>query len=176
MTEAKGVTLEQLLVAREYRADHQKKLIVKYRLPLVSFTINIPGPQKKTPETSIIFQEGCSVLVKKLKEADFPIEYFGTNACVTGYEAYVVVKTDERTLKAYMLEIEKEHPLGRLFDLDVIGSDGVPISREVFGYSKRKCLLCEEDAQSCGRSRKHEMDELIQIIKIMVDSFSKQKS
>jgi holo-ACP synthase len=168
---AKELLLEQLLEAREYRAAHQKELMKKYRFPLVSFTVNMPGPVKKTHESSIIFEEGCHAIVKKLKKAGFCMEYFGTNMPITGYEAYFVVKIDERSLKAYMLEIESEHPLGRLFDLDVIGSDGVPISREDFGHSKRKCLLCDEDAHSCGRSRKHPLEALTQKIQSMVDSY-----
>lgn len=171
MTGGRQITLEQLLEARESRAAHQKELMEKYRLTLVSFTVNIPGPVKKTPESSLIFQEGCIALVKKLKKAGFHLEYFKTNMPVTGYEAYFVAKTDERSLKAYMLEIENEHPLGRLFDFDVIGSDGVPISREDFGHSKRKCLLCDEDAHSCGRSRKHPIEALTQKIQSMVDSY-----
>jgi len=171
MTEAKEVTLEQLLDAREYRAARQKELIEKYNHPLVSFTINIPGPVKITPESTILFLEGCKTLVNKLKEAGSTMVYFETNDHITGFEAYYVVYTDERKLKALMLEIENEHPLGRLFDLDVIGVGGVPISREDFDSSKRKCLLCDEDAHGCGRSRKHTVEELVQKIQSIVDSY-----
>lgn len=64
MTATQLITLEQLLEAREFRAAHQKELIEKYRLPLVSFTVNMPGESKKTPDSSIIFREGCNALVK----------------------------------------------------------------------------------------------------------------
>ncbi|PFN95675.1 citrate lyase holo-[acyl-carrier protein] synthase [Bacillus sp. AFS076308] len=171
MTEAKEVTLEQLLTAREYRAAHQKELIENYNLPLISFTINIPGPVKITPESTIIFLEGSNALANKLKEAGSSIVYYETNHYNTGFEVYYVVNKDQRKLKALMLEIENEHPLGRLFDLDVIGVDGIPISRENFGNSNRKCLLCHADAHGCGRSRKHTIEELMQKIKSMVDSY-----
>lgn len=170
MMAIREITLEQLLEAREHRAAHQKELIGKFRLPFVSFTVNIPGPSKKTPDSCLIFREGCDALVKKLKETGCPLEYFEVNEPDTGYEAYFVVKTAERTLKAQMLQIENEHPLGRLFDLDVIGADGSPISREDLGHSKRKCLLCEQDAHSCGRSRRHTIEELHQKIRSMIDA------
>lgn len=173
MSETQEAALKQILEAREFRAELQKELMKKYKLPLISFTINIPGPAKKTSESSIIFQEGCKALMKKLQEAGSSLVYCETKEPITGFEGYFVVKMDERTLKAYMLEIEKEHPLGRLFDLDVIGTDGVPISRNDFGNSKRKCLLCDEDAHSCGRSRRHTIEELTQKINSMVDSFIK---
>lgn len=173
MTASREITHQELLEAREKRAAHQKELIEKYRFPLVSFTVNIPGPCKKTPNSNIIFHEGCNALRKKLKETGSSLEYEELIDPDTGYEAYFVVKMAERTLKDYLLQIENEHPLGRLFDLDVIGADGKPISREDLGTSKRKCLLCDEDAHSCGRSRRHPTEALIQNIKSMVDSFLK---
>jgi holo-ACP synthase len=167
------ITLEQLLNARERRAAGQKQLIEKYRLPLVSFTVNIPGAIKITPESSVIFLKGCMALEERLKEAGCPLEYSQVEERDTGYEGYFVVNTSKRTLKAHMLQIENEHPLGRLFDLDVIGVDGVPISREQLGASKRKCLICEQDAHGCGRSRRHTCDALMEKIKSMVDSYLK---
>lgn len=165
------ITLEQLLEAREQRVAHQKELIEKFRLPLVSFTVNIPGASKKTRDSSIIFREGCNVLKKKLKEASCSLEFNEIKNPDTGYEGYFLVKAGERTLKALMLQIENEHPLGRLFDLDVIGKAGKSISREDLGISKRKCLICEEDAHSCGRSRRHSTEALINKIEMMVNSF-----
>jgi holo-ACP synthase len=171
MTSTKEITLEQLLDAREYRAIHQKELIESYRLPLVSFTVNIPGSVKKTHESNIIFQEGCKAIINKLNEAGCSLQYIERNGLDTGHEGYFVAKKDERTLKALMLELETEHPLGRILDLDVIGADGVPISREEFGHFKRKCLICENDAHSCARSRKHQTDELAEKIRSMVDAY-----
>ncbi|HBT15986.1 MAG TPA: citrate lyase holo-[acyl-carrier protein] synthase, partial [Firmicutes bacterium] len=42
-------TLEDILRARDRRAEKQKQLIQEYVLPLVSFTINIPGTIKSSP-------------------------------------------------------------------------------------------------------------------------------
>ena len=39
-----NVTLEDVLRAHDTRADAQRRLLRTYRLPLVSFTMNIPGP------------------------------------------------------------------------------------------------------------------------------------
>jgi len=176
MTAIHEMTLEQLLEAREHRAAYQKKLIEKYRLPVVSFTVNIPGARKKTPESSMIFREGCNVLLKTIKATGCELVYYASNDPKAEYEAHFVVNTAEKALKTHMLQIENEHPLGRLFDLDVIGADGRPISREDLGTSKRKCLLCDRDAHSCGRSRRHPIEALLQKIQSMVDSFLKIKS
>ena len=44
-----NVTLEDILRARDARAAAQRRLLRTYRLPLVSFTMNIAGPVKSSP-------------------------------------------------------------------------------------------------------------------------------
>lgn len=171
MTATGEITLKQLLEAREQRVAKQRKLLEDFRQPLISFTVNIPGACKKTPMSSRIFHEGCNALKKKLRETGCSTEYFEANDPDTGYEAYLVVKTEELFLKELMLQIENEHSLGRLFDLDVIDATGIPISREKLGYAKRKCLLCDQDAHNCCRSRKHTTEALGKKIKTMVDLY-----
>lgn len=171
MTIGNKITLEQLLEAREQRAAKQKGLIKKFALPLISFTVNIPGARKNTPVSRKIFYNGCNMVMKILEEkGDLPVrsELYEPD---TGYEAYFVINTDQYVLKALMLQIENEYPLGRLLDLDVIGTDGIPISRGALGYSKRKCLLCDQDAHICTRSRKHLTEDIINKIQHMVDSY-----
>ena len=38
------VTLSQVLEARERRVQAQQRLLVRHSLPLIPFTMNIPGP------------------------------------------------------------------------------------------------------------------------------------
>ncbi|KUO75062.1 MAG: hypothetical protein APF77_24815 [Clostridia bacterium BRH_c25] len=171
MKEGIEVTLEQLLDARDQRAARQRMHISKLEVPLVSFTVNMPGAYKKTSESCFIFREGCDALKKKLEES------FGQPVCRqiyeldTGYEALIGVNTDAKSLKENVLQLERTHPLGRLFDFDVIDLDEIPISREALGYPKRKCLLCEQDAHICGRSGKHGIDELAQKIREIVEAY-----
>lgn len=171
MTEGIEITLEQLLDAREQRAAKQKKLIEKLAVPLVSFTVNMPGACKKTPVSCRVFRTGYAALMKKLKENCGVPVFSEAYALDTGYEALVAVNIDERTLKENVLQVENAHPLGRLFDFDVIGLDGNAVSREAMGYPKRKCLLCEADAHACGRSRRHSTEELIKKIQSIADAY-----
>src|SRR5690554_4491617 len=151
MTEDCGITLEQMLKARDERVLKQKKLIKRFDQPLISLTVNIPGRYKKTTLSSRIFNEGCNMLSKKLEETGNHPQYLEKSELVTGPEAYVVVNSDEYALKEFVLQLESLHPLGRLLDFDVIGSNGQIISREELSYPKRKCLLCDEDAHICAR-------------------------
>lgn len=66
------------------------------------------------------------------------------------------VSASAEKIKDLTTQIEEKHPYGRLFDMDVIGTDGQKLSRP----SYRKCLICDCQAQECARSRKHTIAEM----------------
>ncbi|WII38058.1 citrate lyase holo-[acyl-carrier protein] synthase [Paenibacillus thiaminolyticus] len=169
------VTLEQMLLAREDRAATHRRLLETYSLPLISFTVNIPGPRKSTSTSRQIFQEGYQSLIHRLTMNRISPVYQETYDLATGSEAFIVVDADERTVKELVISLENLHPLGRLLDMDVIGRNGTIVSREELSHPKRKCLLCEQDAHACGRSRAHSITELLHAIhKIADDYFQKE--
>ena len=71
--------------------------------------------------------------------------------------------------------LEDSVALGRLFDIDVIQTDGMKISRTDLGFSTRKCLICNQEAFVCSRARTHSVKELLeQECQIMTNYFAKQ--
>ena len=50
------VSVEDMMEARERRARLQEQLIGTYQVPVVSFTLNIPGPVKILPGTEEFFR------------------------------------------------------------------------------------------------------------------------
>ena len=89
----------------------------------------------------------------------------------TGYEAYLETTLSRGEAKRKTSSIEDTHPLGRLFDLDVIDADGVPISRETIGLNPRKCLICDNEARYCMRNRTHTLSELSARIDEMIEAY-----
>ncbi|GKT33827.1 Apo-citrate lyase phosphoribosyl-dephospho-CoA transferase like protein, partial [Aduncisulcus paluster] len=85
-----------------------------------------------------------------------------------GPQACWIIDTPPLKLKEWMMEIEQGHKLGRLFDLDVQDAEGKTLHREHLGYELRKCLLCDNPAHACGRSRAHSLCELQEAIQEMV--------
>jgi len=162
----KEITLMDLLDSREKRVNHQKELIEQYGGVLVSMTLNIPGPVKDKPEYRRILKEGMRKVETSLKECigcDM-IPHIEVRELSTGPEGYICVNTeDPMIIKKIAVEIEEEDLLGRLLDIDVIMDNG-SISRSSLGISPRKCLLCEENAKVCARSRAHDMRELLKRI------------
>ena len=89
----------------------------------------------------------------------------------TGYEAYLITPLPLLEAKRIAVQIEDTHPLGRLFDIDIIDKDGVPVSRDRVGSRPRRCLVCDREARYCMRMRWHTQEEIWERINAMVDEY-----
>lgn len=150
------VGIDEVLLSREKRVAIQNEMIRKYRKPIISFTMNIPGPIKTNNEIKKAFDIGKKLILEKLKENNIEIlekEELNVN---TGNELFISVNSSAEKIKNITVAIEESCELGRLFDIDVIDVNFEKLSRKSF----RKCLICEAQAQECGRSRKHSVEEL----------------
>lgn len=160
------ITLEAVLAAREERVRLQKELILKYRCPLISFTMNIAGPVKISPLIRRGFLYGVERLDESLpcdKVRNRRIDFFDT-----GCQAIYSVDSDSNYLKDICTKIEEESPLGRLFDMDVINSDGKKLERGVL----RGCLVCGAPGRDCASRRVHSVEELQTVTaRIIIDHF-----
>lgn len=156
----KEVTLQQILDAREARVARQQALLQKYGGSLICFTMNIPGPVKCTPAVRDAFALAEQMLLDSLKSEGIGILYQEAHTPPSGCEGFYVADATPRQLKHLCVSLEDSFPAGRLLDLDVICADGAHISRESLGLLPRKCLLCDEDAKLCGRSRSHSVAQL----------------
>ena len=152
------VSLQEILAARERRVQKQQELLAQYQKPLLCFTMNIPGPVKQDRDISTAFAVGCWLLQDRL--AGCPVLHKEFHRENTGNTAFYVVDMPAKQLKQLAIEIEDTDPIGRLFDMDVIDTDGSKLTREQLGFARRKCLLCDNDAAICARSRAHDLDQL----------------
>ena len=163
------INLAQMLARRERRVQEQEFFLKKYRSPLVSFTMNIPGPIKTNELIRKAFDKGKDLLLNSLNYNGIVI-----NDCLevhenTGDEMLLSVKNiAPDSLKGLMIDIENTSKLGRLFDIDVIDSDGNKLSRKTF----RTCLICDKQAQECARSRTHSVKEMQDAIEKIIYSGS----
>ncbi len=151
-------SLLEILDARERRVQLQKALLQQFRKPLLCFTMNIPGPVKLDRDVSIGFHVGNWLLEDALSRT--PVLHRENRLAHTGCEAFYVVDMPAQNLKQLAVDLEDIDPIGRLFDMDVLDTDGTKLTREDLGYPKRKCLLCDQDAVVCARSRAHGLEAL----------------
>lgn len=154
------VALTEILEAREQRAQRQKELLGQYGKSLICFTMNIPGPVKDSPLIREGFRLGEKQLTSQLAGSGIRILHRETDFAPTGPIGFYVVDSDAVTLKKLTCQIEDFSPVARLFDMDVLAPGGSKLSREQLGFAPRKCLICNEDALVCGRSRAHSVEQL----------------
>ena len=176
----KMITLHELLASRDARHATQQKLLAEHSgKTLVCLTVVMPGSVKRNQQSLT----AAHAAVEAMREA------FGLNASnndashgslierdlETGYEAYLITPIPLLEAKRIAVKIEDTHPLGRLFDIDIIDADGVPISRDAIGERPRRCLVCEHEARYCMRMRWHMQEEIWAKINEMIDLYSQSK-
>lgn len=169
------VSLMEMLDAREHRQEVQKALLSQHHLPVISFTLNMAGPIKVFPLALQTFQEGIRLIETQCHAWSIPIIATQSTESHTGHEYFWAVDGEVRFVKEILCLLEDSVALGRLFDIDVIQTDGTKISRTALGFSPRKCLICSQEAFVCSRSRTHSVKELLEKeCQIMTSYFAKQ--
>jgi holo-ACP synthase len=158
------VSLEQMLAAREQRAARQAAALACFGKPLVSVTVVMPGPVKDGWLPRRVLSEALKQLEAISDKRGWHVLSREVLWRETGPEALYVIDVEARILKSATVALEDCHPIGRLWDLDVIASGSGPLSRRELSFSPRRCLVCGESAHACSRSRLHPLDELLSTI------------
>ncbi len=163
------ITLEKLLESRDARCAMQQDLMLAHPAStLICLTVVMPGSVKRNKQSLVI----ANAAVKALRE-EFSgnIKHLIERDLETGYETFILVDLPALEAKRRLCIIEESHPLGRLFDMDVITKDGIPLSREAVGRKPRLCMLCGNEARWCMRNHTHSQEELHNHINSLVDSY-----
>jgi len=163
-----------VLEAREDRVKRRNELLALYKKPVITVSLNIPGPDKGAVCYEPVFNILWNLLIAREKE--FKIKYTVKNKTPLGYEGFIVSDRESMILKKSGLSLETEHPLGVLFDIDVTDTDGTRISREDIGFSPRQCIVCKENpAFLCIRGKKHTLEETLKVIHTMIGEYCLHK-
>lgn len=163
------ITLDVLLASRDARHALQLELLQANRtLTLLCLTVVMPGKIKRNSQSMIVADAALAALKEHFGGSISHLEVRDLN---TGYEAYLLTPLNLLDAKRIACMIEETHPLGRLFDIDVINHDGVPVSRSAIGMPARKCMICGKDARFCMRNHSHTQEELHQHINEMIDKY-----
>ncbi|MGI6224172.1 MAG: citrate lyase holo-[acyl-carrier protein] synthase [Prevotella sp.] len=163
------ISLTELLDSRDRRWSHEKELMAHYpKLTLICLTVVMPGKVKRNANSLVVAKAATKAIHESF---DDDMRLWEEKDLPTGFEAYSMVKLSPEDVKRRCCEIEETHPLGRLFDVDVIGPGGVPISRKQLGLEPRKCLICGNEARLCMRMHTHTQEELHAKIKEMISDY-----
>lgn len=159
MQDTPHVTVADMMAAREARAMAQMTLLSRYPCAVVvCLTMNIAGPVKRSREIDRAFAQGERAVRAVL--APHKTHFAHAIREKTGCEAMFCVEGDAKEIKRRLCALEDDLPIGRLWDIDVLYGLGEKVSRTDLGLPPRKCLLCDQPAPVCARSRAHSVDEL----------------
>ena len=152
------VTLLEMLEVREKRAYKQNELLKRYGSTIICFTMNIAGPIKISDSIIRAFKTGCDKIQYHISKEQIIYQEFVEEK--TGCEAYFVINMDAVSVKKICTLIEDESKLGRLFDIDVIDSNGEKLDRSCVNGNSRDCIVCGASGRGCASRRLHSVVEL----------------
>jgi holo-ACP synthase len=163
--------LEVVLEARDARVERRKRVIDKWPRPLISLSVVMPGPVKYCAASRYLRQVALDVLMPTFSRRGWPADIGEVHDGAAGPDAIISVAAPATELKLATVAIEDTHPLGRLWDLDVIDLQMEAVSRRSLGLPARRCLVCSQPAHACARSRAHPLDEVLTAIRTVIDAY-----
>ena len=194
------MTLEEILNSREARVARQRELLeANPGLSLISLTVQPPGPVKRNDASLVIAGAGVEAVraafkveYEELRDLDTGFEGFFlvdmdpletkrlTCRIEDTHPLGRLMDLDVIVLAGQPLEPGRVHsrfaPLAAAeYGLSSTAAPAFisprPIGREELGLGPRKCLLCDRPARECMRARTHSIDELLEKIQTLVNSF-----
>lgn len=163
--------LMAVLEARDARVTEQQKLLKNFKKPLISYKLNVPGPVKYSPEIHKIFDAGLEDFRGAMASAGQDILLEKLIYEDSGPEYLAVFDGSPQTVKHIAILVENNHPLGRLFDFDILNEKGQQLSRQAFDLKQRRCLICDEAAVVCSRERNHGLEALLAQIQELYQAY-----
>jgi len=162
--------IETVLAARDARVERRAEVFATRARPVVSLSPVMPGPVKDCTAARILCEAALDALMPALEREGWPAEIVHVGHGPAGREALISVGADPFALKRVTVGLEDSHPLGRLWDLDVIDPRVGAVSRGTLGAPPRRCFVCSEPAHACARSRAHPLDALLAVIEAKIDA------
>lgn len=167
LVEERRVSLEEVLLSRDMRQERQQEWMSRYAVTLISLTIVVPGECKDTLLSRRAFNIALQSLASLLAEKGWRTVDKAVFCLPTGPEGLLAVDFSPEEVKRACVELEQQSAVGRLWDIDVIGPEGI-LSRQMFGLAPRSCLVCSRDARLCARERTHSLSELHQAMEALL--------
>ena len=194
------MTLEEILNSREARVARQRELLeANPGLSLISLTVQPPGPVKRNDASLVIAGAGVEAVrtafkveYEELRDLDTGFEGFFLVNMDPLETKRLTCRIEDTHPLGRLMDIDVVALAGAAVELRPYsaaaseakrewtrpGLNGcpaettvVPIGREELGLEPRKCLLCDRPARECMRARTHSIEELLEKIQTLVNSY-----
>jgi holo-ACP synthase/triphosphoribosyl-dephospho-CoA synthase len=168
--------LQDILAAREERLQMRQEIAASGK-PSLSLTMNIPGVPKSTPLYHSFFIHVLQELKRYLVSYRIPVEFNKELVTIDSDGDFFLVPLGEglrdlKELKCLTEKFESSHPLGRLLDVDLVDSEGNPVSSGI----AKTCFFCnDQPAIVCMRQQRHSYQEMRAIVDEEIGAFLHQQ-
>lgn len=152
--------LLKVLEAREQRWNMRKKLVEKRHGCIITVTLCIPVIFRTDEEFYTLFLQLCKKFFRELISGGYQVCFEGCMRNDDGPAFFISARTDAKKIKRICVEFEESTVGGRILDIDVMDSTGVPISRRDIELPPRKCFICENPAATCVSRKLHSEQEI----------------
>ncbi len=167
--------LAAVLAAREARVARRREVLSRLGRPTVGVSPVMPGPVKDCAASRRMHGAALDALERLFRDREWPATLVWTDTGATGPEALYAVEADAGDLKRALIDLETTHPMGRLWDLDVTDPRLGALSRRALGLPVRRCIVCDQPAHACARSRAHPLPELLGAIARILNGSSSHR-
>lgn len=166
------VSLSDILAAREQRADWQRQLLTHYQKTVISFSLVLPGPIKQSSSARQLFTVGQRMFIKLSRIQSWPLIEQKCIQTKADLSALWVTCISALAVKKSLLRLEAQHPLGRLWDFDVIDPRSADqLSRQQLDEKVRSCLICSNPAKHCARTQQHPLSAILATMQNQLDAY-----
>jgi len=173
----KEVVLLDILHARDRRLNERSQHFCYDNIFLITLMLNIPGNEKTNEKYIKVFKEGMFLLKKRLDSLGVKTVEVKENHYNTGSEGVFIVSNEDLdqnsliTIKKELVKLEETHYIGRLLDYDLYINMEKQISRKDIPLESRRCFVCNKKAKDCSRSRRHNIEEILEVIDKSIENY-----
>ena len=159
--------MNDILNARELKSNHIKELMNEFKgKTIVIMKANVPGVNKNPKNMVFICRYHCELMNKTFGNKIVESKQIKS---LDGDYMYYVINDSGNVVKEKTILIEEQKQLGRLIDIDVFNE--YAITREDLECEMRKCLICDNYAHICSRSKAHSDLEVFNKITKIINEF-----
>lgn len=158
--------MNNILDAREARSKHIQVLMDENKYKTIAvLKLNVVGENKNPVKMRFM----CFYFNHLMKET-FQEKLIESRIIQSqdGNYIYYVINEDGNIVKERTISIEDENYLGRLVDIDVYNQTS--ITRSDMSCEMRKCLVCDNYAHICARTKAHTEKELFTVIDDLIET------
>ena len=158
------IKLLKVLDAREERWIRRRMIVQKNKRCLITVTLCVPFNYRTSDEFYEIFLNLCREFWDILIYKGYKVYSEGYMRNEDGPAFFVSTEDNAFKIKKICAETEDTITGGRMLDIDVMDSEGNPISRSDIGLPPRKCFVCNKPASVCVSRKLHSSDEISAVV------------